>query len=288
MVEDSLVKKVKPFDFRQIRKLSPRTEKKLNEVNIRFAQNLISLVRTIAGEDREEVLVSSHLAELEPVSVEKSAEEFDFTFKIEPGKRCRLALDRNLGIKLVSLCLGHPDGERSSSKELTRLEENALLQLLRDMVKELQNAWAEDLKMGELNFGYGKRSDKDRLVVSRFAVKFGITSGEMEIGYPLSLFDEIETGDSSTRMEYKQKIKELVEDSEVELTCILGNADTHSHASVQLTLNQIAELQTGNVILMDGEGDFEVTFSIQERNRFRGVPGIYNGKRGVRITSTCH
>ena len=112
-----------------------------------------------------------------------------------------------------------------------------------------------------------------------------MTSGEIEIGYPLSFLDEVCTGDLSSSMESKQKIKELIEDSELELTCILGKVETHGHASLRLTLNQVSELKPGDVILMDREGDSEVIISIQEKNRFRGVPGIYNGRKGVKIVS---
>jgi flagellar motor switch protein FliM len=286
MIANSGFKDVKPFDFRQIHRLPLRIEKKLEEVDFKFAQGLVLLFRTIIGESKGEVLVSAHKAELEPINIEKGEEKFDFTFLIEPGQPGRFTCDRNLASHLLCFYLGYPDGGRISQMKLSKIEESALLQLVKDIVKELQNVWAKDLSIGGLTRGYGKGSDKDRLVVSRFSVKCGMTSGEVEIGYPFSLLDKVCTGDLISSMEYKQKIKELIEDSEVKLTCVLGKVETYSHASLQLTLNQISELRPGNVILMDKERDSEVTISIQEKNRFRGVPGIYNSRKGVKIIQT--
>jgi len=285
MIANSGFKDVKPFDFRQIHRLPLRIEKKLEEVNCRFAQNLIPLFKTIAGERKEEILVSSQRTGLELITVEESGEKFDFSFQIESGQLGRFEFDRNLANHLLCFYLGYPCGERISPVRLTKIEESALLQLSKDMIKELQNAWAKDLSIGGLTRGYGKGSDKDRLVVSRFSVRCGMTSGEVEIGYPFSLLNKVCTGDLISSMESKQKIKELIEDSEVTLTCVLGKVETYSHASLQLTLNQISELRPGNVILMDKGRDSEVTISIQEKNRFRGVPGIYNGRKGVKIVS---
>jgi len=286
MIDNSGFKDVKPFDFRQIRRLPPRIEKKLEEVNYRFAQNLILLFKTIAGERKEEILVSSQRAGLEPITVKESGEKFDFSFQIESGQLGRFKFDRNLASHLLSFYLGYPTGERVSPGKLTKIEESSLFQLVEGIVKELQNAWTKSIKIDNLNLCYGRESGQERLIVSRFSVNCGTISGEIEVGYPLPVLNKVSNEDSSSSMESKQKIKELIEDSEVDLTCVLGNVETHSQASLQLTLNQIAELKPGNVILMDREGDSEVTISIQEKNRFRGVPGIYNSKKGVKIVST--
>lgn len=284
MIEDPLLKKVKPFDFRRVRRLSFTLEKKLDEVNLRFSQNLTRLFSALAGEGKEGILVSPHRTESEPADVEKSAEEFDFVFQIEPGEQGRLMLEKNLASGLLCLYLGYPEGERSSSTKLTRIEEEALSQLVKDMLAELQNAWAEDLKIGELTRGKGEGSG-DELVVSRFSVEPGTTSGKMRIGYPVHVLEKSHTGDSSSRIESREKIRELIEGSEVELACVLGKPETHSHASLRLTLNQIAELKPGYIILMDKEGDSEVTLSIQEKNKFRGLAGSYKDKLGVQIVS---
>ncbi|MDP3024748.1 MAG: FliM/FliN family flagellar motor switch protein [candidate division Zixibacteria bacterium] len=286
MIDNSGFKDVKPFDFRQIRRLPPRIEKKLEEVNYRFAQNLILFFKTIAGERKEEVLVSSQRAGLEPITVKESGEKFDFAFQIESGQLGRFKFDRNLASHLLSLYLGYPTEERVSPGKLTKIEEISLFKLTKKMVTELQNAWIEDIKIDNLNLCYGRESGQERLIVSRFSVNCGTISGEIEVGYPLPVLNKVSTEDSSSSIESKQKIKELIEDSEVELTCVLGNVETHSHASLQLTLNQIAELKPGNVILMDREGDSEVTILIQEKNRFRGAPGIYNSRKGVKIVAT--
>jgi len=286
MIENSRFKDAKPFDFRQIRKFPLRIEKKLGEVNLRFAQNLVLLFKTVIDENKEEILVSSQRAGLEPVIDEKSGGKFDFTFQIEPGLQGRFTFDRNLASQLLCFYLGYPTEERISLEKLTKIEESALLQLSKDIVKELQNAWAEGIKIDNLTFYYGKEPGQERLVVSRFSVKCGMTSGEIEIGYPFSFLDKVCTGDLSSSMESIQKIKELIEDSEVDLTCVLGNVGAYCNTPLQLTLSQIAELKPGNVILMDREEDSEVTISIQEKNSFRGIPGIYNGRKGVKIVST--
>lgn len=285
MIDNSGFKEVKPFDFRQIRRLSPRIEKKLEEVNLQFAQNLVPLFKTIIGESKEEVLVSSQRAEIESSFVEKNRERFDFAFQLDSRQDGRLALDKNLASQLLCFYLGYPDRERVSQEKLTRIEEGALLQLSKDIVKELQNAWAKDLSIGKLSSGYRKGLE-DGLVVSKFSVKFGMTSGEIEISYPFSVLDKVHTGDLSSSMESKQKIKELIEDSEVELSCFLGKVGAYCNTPLQLTLSQVAELKPGYIILMDREGDSEVIISIQEKNGFRGIPGIYNGRKGVKIVST--
>lgn len=286
MIDNSGFKEVKPFDFRQIRKLPPRMEKKLDEVNLRFAQNLVLLFKTIIGESKEEILVSSQRAGLEPIVIEKSEEKLDFTFQLDFRQDGRLALEKNLASRLLCFYLGYPAGEKISPAKLSKIEESVLFQLVEGIVKELQNAWAEGIKIDNLTFCYGKAPEQERLVVSRFSVKCGMASGEIEIGYPFSVLDKVFTGYLSSSMESKQKIEESIEDSEIELTCVLGNIETHSDASLRLTLNQIAELKPGYIILMDKEEDSEVTISIQEKNSFRGIPGIYNGKKGVKIVST--
>lgn len=285
MIDNSGFNEVKPFDFRQIRKLPISIEKKLEEVNLRFVQNLILLFKTIVGESKEEILVSSQRAEMESSFVEKSGERFDFTLQIDSHQDGRLALDKNLASQLLCFYLGYPTGERVSQVKLTKIEKSALFQLVEGIVKELQNAWAKDLSIGKLSSGYRKGLE-DGLVVSRFLVKFGMTSGEIEISYPFSVLDKVCTGDLSSSMESKQKIKELIENSEAELTCVLGKVGAYCNTSLQLTLSQVAELKPGNVILMDREGDSEVIIFIREKKSFRGIPGIYNGRKGVKIVST--
>ena len=53
MIDNSGFNEVKPFDFRQIRKFPLRIEKKLGEVNLRFAQNLVLLFKTVIDENKE-------------------------------------------------------------------------------------------------------------------------------------------------------------------------------------------------------------------------------------------
>jgi flagellar motor switch protein FliM len=288
MIDNSGFNEVKPFDFRQIRRLPSRIEKKLEEINFLFVQKLILNFKTIAEESKEEILVSSQRARLEPTVIEKSGEKFDFTFHLDSRQDGRLALDKNLVSQLLCFYLGYPDGEKVSPAKLSKIEENALFQLVEGIVKELQNAWADGIKIDNLTFCYGKAPGQESLVVSRFSVKCGMTSGEIEIGYPFSVLDKVCTADLSSSMESKQKIKELIEDSEVELTCVLGKVGAYCNTPLQLTLSQIAELKPGNVILMDSEGDSEVTISIQEKNSCRGIPGIYNGRKGVKIVSTFY
>ena len=96
MIEDPLLKKVKPFDFRQVRRLSFTLEKKLDEVNLRFSQNLTLLLRTLAGESKEEFLVSPQAPEIERVKSEKRTEEFQFAFQLEPPAQGRFSVEKNL------------------------------------------------------------------------------------------------------------------------------------------------------------------------------------------------
>ncbi|HVP37082.1 MAG TPA: FliM/FliN family flagellar motor switch protein [Terriglobales bacterium] len=233
---------------------------------------------------KEDILISSQAVTSERYISEKSAEDLVFAFEIEPGEKGYLSLDRNMISHLLKLYLGYPDKDTTSTLKLTGIEENALFQLVKDMVKELHKAWTDDLRIGEISPDHGKGSG-DRFAVSKFTVKFNNTSGEIAISYPNSVLDKICCDVSSSRIQFKQDIKELIEDSVAELNCVLGNVETHSHASLQLTLNQIAELKPGDVILTDKEGDSQVTISIQGKNKFEGIPGIYKDKKGVKITS---
>ena len=74
----------------------------------------------------------------------------------------------------------------------------------------------------------------------------------------------------------KESLEERVEVAKVPITAILGEAS--------LSVEDLMELQTGDVITLDTMRDSDFPVYVGHLKRFRAKPGIKNKRKAIQIT----
>jgi len=177
---------------------------------------------------------------------------------------------------------------RVDGREFTPTERRIIDRLVASAFADLKEAWAPVLAIepevvgSEINPHFATiASPTESVVVTRLHVELEGGGGELHITLPYAaiepLRDLLEAGVQSDRAEgdarWARSLREEIEDAELTLTTVLGNA--------RITLGQLLDLKTGDVLPCDFEG--RVTLSSEGVPLFRGTCGHSRGLHAVRI-----
>ncbi len=111
----------------------------------------------------------------------------------------------------------------------------------------------------------------------------GKALGECYLFLPQDLVDSVRTDDGSTKganaeevILWDQALKEGLHGLDVEVTAELG--------SLSMTVQKLLSLKTGDVIQLDSARPGESTLKIEGVPKFKAVPGIYRGRKALRVS----
>lgn len=279
-------KEVKKFDFKDPGRLPLGVKRKLEEVHNKFAENLSDFFKNFSMGKIEVISCPAQKLSSGSALAECKNNEFSFIFELDNDHKGRLTIEEATAAQILNYYLGYAKEKKIIGSRLTRIEQQALSGMVTELLERLRSAWFDDLKIGAVNHASGKiPTQQDELVIARLSVKIEDVQGDIKLVYPFSSVDNVRYCNSDSVPGRKEKLKALLQDLDVEVSCVLGNAETPGNAPLKLTLNQVTVLKPGDIILMNEEPNTEVTLSIQDKNKFKGIPGVSRGKQSMKITS---
>ena len=205
-----------------------------------------------------------------------------------------MIFDYPLSFCLLEVMLGgtSESGVSIPDRELTAIEVNVLKSVMQEVCQDWDKAFRPleeietTLVQAEINPRLVNIVTPDtEMLISRFSVKAGSIFGQMTLVIPFyalepykeklknRMFDVI--ADSGGQA-WTQSLKEEVLNVETDISAVF--------ASFPLTVREILNMKSGDVIELDGPGGEEQFLAVEDKPKFKVVAGVKNGKRAVRIT----
>ena len=205
-----------------------------------------------------------------------------------------LIFDYPLSFCLLEVMLGGASGGGVSipDRELTSIEVNVLKSVMQEVCQDWDKAFKplEDIETNLIQAEINPRlvnivTPDTEMLISRFSVKAGNIFGQMTLAIPFFALEP-----------YKEKLKNRMFDvitvsgGQVwtqSLKDELLNVDTEVSAifaSFPLTIREILNLKSGDVIELDALSSEGQMLAVEDKQKFKVVTGVKNGKRAIRIT----
>jgi flagellar motor switch protein FliM len=282
------------YDFTSKARPSQDSMSFLGVINERFVDFLRASLTAATGSIVEATTSSAEPVEFDEFchSIKPSASMN--VFKMGPLKgSALLVLEGSLVFAFVDTFFG---GEGASQAELeerefTAIEGRIIQKVVTIILRDLEQAWAgvQKLKMSLTSSEIDSQvttvaKPNDLVLVNRFIIELGNTSGSMTLCVPYGTIEPISSKlrrglgneeveiDQTWRKHFAEKIRELT----VGLRCTLGTA--------KITGRELLGLKVDDVIALDkGVGDV-ITVSVEDVPKFKGFPGVFNNKQAIRIS----
>ena len=122
----------------------------------------------------------------------------------------------------------------------------------------------------------------ESVVTVRLGVRTNNLKGNITIGYPYLMFEPVlrtlvkPPPSERKREPDKKKIASILSRVELAVTARL--------ASSKISIGVLADLEEGDVLMLDNEVSDEVEVFVGDRNGLMGRPGDLGGKLAIRIT----
>ena len=282
------------YDFTSKARPSQDSMSVLGVINERFVDFLRASLTAATGS-----IVEATTSSVEPVEFDEFCRSIKPSasmnvFKMGPLKgSALLVLEGPLVFAFVDTFFG---GEGASHAELedrefTAIEGRIIQKVVTIIFRDLEQAWAgvHKLKMSLTSSEIDSQvttvaKPNDLVLVSRFTIELGNTSGGMTLCVPCGTIEPISSKfgrglrseeveiDQTWRKHFAEKIRGLT----ISLRCTLGTA--------KITGRELLGLKVDDVIPLDkGVGDV-ITVSVEDIPKFKGFPGVFNNKQAIRIS----
>ena len=290
-------KKVRPYDFRNPKKLTRDQVKVLRGIGEVFARHLASY---LAGLTRAycEVTISS-LEEHPYREYNNALPDMQMTGVLDMNQaNCSVLMD--LSNPITFALIGRMFGglmtvQELPAREFTDIEVALMERIIRRITLLFEEAWtffpdmAVTLRQIETNTRFIKTVGMDDMVTSIvFSVSLDAVKGTLTFIIPcmgiLPLLEEVvveqsgkKAGDGDGDLEDKARSAVLAElqDASVEVCGVLGSAT--------ISMQEVLDLQPGDVIRLDQSVGAPVVVTVNGRKWFNGTPGIRKNKIALRI-----
>ncbi len=289
-------KKVRPYNFRNPRKLTRDQQKVLRNIGEVFARHLASY---LAGLTRNycEVSVAS-LEEYPYKEYNNALPDMQITGVLDANltKGAMLMdLSNSITFALIGRMFGGPvTNQELPTREFTDIEVALMERILRRITLLFQETWtffpdmSIALRQIETNTRFIKSIGMDDMVTSLvLVISLNEVKGTLTCCVPcvgiLPLLDAIvsEQGggmaaDTDEQLaQSRNTVLSELQEATVDVSGILG--------STTMTMREILDLQPGDVIRLDQSVGSQVVITVNGHNRFYGSPGIRKNKMALRI-----
>jgi flagellar motor switch protein FliM len=173
-------------------------------------------------------------------------------------------------------------------REFTATEQRIIHMLLRNVFANLQEAWSHVASIeveylnSEINPHFANIVSPSEIVVqTSFHIELDGGGGNLHVTMPYSMIEPLreilDAGVASDRVEKDERwpvcLREELEDADVELTTLLGQAS--------ISLAELLNMKPGDILPCDFTG--KVTLLAEEVPIFRGSFGLSRGQQAVKV-----
>jgi len=201
-----------------------------------------------------------------------------------------VVLDATLVFSIVDSFFGGSGRHaKIEGREFTPTEGRVIQMVIKQVFEALSEAWSIIAKLNteylssEVNPQFANIvSPSELVVISSFRIDLDGHGGELHVTMPYSMLEPLrevlDSGMQADRMDrderFSRTLREEIEDTEVEVVSLLGNA--------QLTVGKLVDLKPGDIIPCDFDG--QLTLIAEGIPVVRGSYGASRGQQAVKVT----
>lgn len=221
-----------------------------------------------------------------------------YVFRIaESDALALIELSPQLVLAIIERMLGGSSGGEKKPRFITRIEQSIFKTIITRALSDLQKSWMNVAPLTFVMERYETEGDFAQIapaseIVLVISMELTISDEKylMNVCFPtfaleavlaklnVQQFSGLSTSEKDT--DWMNTLRKKLEQTEVSLTAILGNST--------LTLEELLELEAGDVIRTPISLKGEVEVIIGDKTRLWGVPGISNGKNSIKVTRVAN
>ena len=198
-------------------------------------------------------------------------------------------VDRLLGASREA----QPDG--SVQRPLTQIETRLATRVTDLILQALSNSWSDicDLQLKVVQIESNPQlvqivPPNEVVVLISFEITFGESRGILNLCIPFNTIESKASKLTSTSWGSHEK-RELDDAQKLNLNASLSQANVELNveiAETQLSTGDVMNLEVGDIIMTEAPAELGAAIKISGRPMFRGMPGVYRGRKAIRITET--
>ncbi|MGF7185198.1 flagellar motor switch protein FliM [Desulfitispora alkaliphila] len=295
MKEEDKKKKIKVYDFKRPNKFS---KDQVNTLQVIFENYSRSITTYLSAHLRTSVKIS--VASIDELTYDEfirsiSNPSIINIFKIPPLEGSALfEINPTITFAIIERMLGGIGIPLDQTRGLTDLERTVVMRINQKMLDYMREAWANIIDIDPLmeliehNPQFTQIvSPTEMVVVITLDAKIGESEGMINFCLPYIVLEPIISKlsthfwFSSTAKEYTTEtitaLKKRIEKAKIPLTVRLGETN--------LTVEELVELQAGDVVTLERETDQELDLYVGNRLKYKCKPGLIGSKMAVEVTS---
>ena len=203
-----------------------------------------------------------------------------------------LEINPSIAFPMLDRLLGGKGEPFDASREFSDIELSLFDTILRVMMSTLKEAWGPVMEVYPTIESKESSPNVVQIVAQNeivvmvvMEIIIGHSSGMMNICYPVIALEpilpklasrDLMLNETNSKKSRNAELQVLLGGAKVDLEANLGNAD--------LTLGDVLELQTGDVLRLSSAADDIVTVSVDGKERFRGEIGLRRFRKSISIT----
>lgn len=295
----NIEKEVVPFDFRLPNRISKNQLRTIHNINENFAEMFSSYLMS-----KLQSIVTCNVTSVDQIyyseyvlSVSNPACLFTFDINHTDIKGI-LEFSSEFALTLVDRLLGGNGKGTKSSQVITPIEQKVLEVVIKKILQDLGKAWQI---IGDYDFKIDKfepdidfvqiTSQSESVLLVTFEVHIGEESYMLNLCFATYAFDTILSKLTSQNLSSIRPIKYQGTTAQNIITNHLKKTELSLEAEFgqsEITFDQLMSLKKGDVIRLNKKVGDEINISVEKKEMFKGVSGVVNNHKAVKITRRVH
>ena len=202
-----------------------------------------------------------------------------------------LEINPSIAFPMIDRLLGGKGDPYESTREFSDIELNLLDTILRQMMQNLKEAWAPiteifpnvDVKESSPNV-VQIVAQNEIVIMVVMEIIIGHSSGMMNLCYPVISLEsvlsrlasrDIMLSETSSKKSRNKELQALLGGAKVNVTAMLGET--------KLTLREILELESGDIVRLDRPADDTVIIKVDGREKFLASIGLHRYRKTIEV-----
>jgi len=209
-----------------------------------------------------------------------------------------LDLNPSIVFPIVDRLLGgsrESQGDSPTERPLTQIEIRLATRVTDLILQALSNSWSDicDLQLKVVQIESNPQlvqivPPNEVVVLISFEITLAESRGILNLCIPFNTIESKASKLTSTSWG-SHETRELDDAQKLNLNASLTKANVELNvqiADTKLSTADVMNLEVGDIIMTEAPAELGAAIHISGRPMFRGVPGVYRGKKAIRITET--
>lgn len=296
-------KKIKEYDFRSPKKITKETIKLLKGIYENYCRmvtsrltSMLRLMCDVTVEQVEESIFHEYNNALDDY-VLMGLIDVKYPDNTVSDSQILMEISKPLSFVIIDRLLGGTGEDYEHDRDYTDIELSLLGNTLKQLVRQMGSNWESTVEIEtelakiETNSRFIQSINyNDTVVIIVLNVELNQSTGKITICIPSSILEEIlkmasnftksNKKSDQSREEQRAAIMSSIKSSILTVTGVLGNS--------QATLQDILNMQIGDLIILDRNIDSDIDINVDGRKWFEGKWGARKNKGVIKINKITH